>query len=162
MQISLEKGLKMRRLLVLVGAAVGLVPAAGLAQMAGGAPSGPTSEIRNSGGTHDTVNNPDLHDQLLRYRERELSDNVRAQSKGLGPSRPARKDEITAGAIVNDKTGIAIAKIEQVDPDGVVVSMGAAKIKVPAEALGHNKAGLLLDMTKSQFEQVVAQANTKH
>jgi hypothetical protein len=79
-----------------------------------------------------------------------------------GRVRPATKGELTAGAIVNDKTGIAIAKVEQVDPDGVVVSMGIAKVKVPAEAFGHNKAGLLLDVTKAQFEQVVAQANTAH
>jgi hypothetical protein len=51
-----------------------------------------------------------------------------------------------------------MAKIEQVDADGVVVSMGTAKVKVPVEAFGHNKAGLLLDMTRAQFEQVVAQA----
>ena len=79
-----------------------------------------------------------------------------------GRARPATKGELTPGAIVNDKTGAAIAKIESVDPDGVVVSMGAAKVKVPTEAFGHNKAGLLLDMTKAQFEQVVAQANTAH
>ena len=48
--------------------------------------------------------------------------------------------------------------IAEVDADGVVVSMGIAKVKVPAQAFGHNKAGLLLDMTKAQFEQVVAQA----
>jgi hypothetical protein len=77
----------------------------------------------------------------------------------LGPARPAKKDELVVGAPVNDKTGVAMAKVEQVDADGVIVSVGTAKIKVPAEAFGHNKAGLLLDTTKAQFEQVVAQAN---
>ena len=77
-------------------------------------------------------------------------------------TRPATKEELTAGATVNDKSGVAIAKIDQVDADGVVVSTGFAKVKVATEAFGHNKAGLLLDMTKAQFEQVVAQANTAH
>jgi hypothetical protein len=84
--------------------------------------------------------------------------NVGPNAGKSGRARPATKGELTPGAIVNDKSGIAIAKVEQVDPDGVVVSMGTAKVKVPAEAFGHNKAGLLLDMTKAQFEQVVAQA----
>ena len=76
----------------------------------------------------------------------------------FGPLRPAKANELVAGALINDKTGAPMAKIAQVDADGVVVSMGIAKVKVPAQAFGHNKAGLLLDMTKAQFEQVVAQA----
>jgi hypothetical protein len=88
--------------------------------------------------------------------------NARANGGKSERARPAKADELTAGAMVNDRSGAAIAKIEQVDADGVVVSTGLAKIKVPKEAFGHNKAGLLLDMTKAQFEQVVAQANTVH
>jgi hypothetical protein len=155
--MSLEKGVKMRRLLVLIGAVAGLVPAIALAQMSGGL-SAPTPDIRNSDlSMHDSA--PDLHDQLLKYRERERSDKIRAQSHNGGPSRPAHKDELTTGAVINDKTGAAIAKIDQVDADGVVVYNGVAKVKVPAAAFGHNKAGLLLDMTKADFEQVVASAN---
>jgi hypothetical protein len=86
----------------------------------------------------------------------------RANAGKSDHARPATKEELTAGATVNDKTGTAIAKIEQIDADGVIVSTGLAKIKVPAEAFGHNKAGLLLDMTKAQFEQVVASANAGH
>ena len=146
----------MRKLLVLLGIAAGLTPAGSSAQMAGGA----YTDIRNSDlGAHDTVTTPDLHDQLLRQRERERSDQIHAQLNSTGPSRPAKASELIAGAQVNDKTGIAMAKIEKVDPDGVVVSMGAAKVKVPVEAFGHNKGGLLLDMTKAQFEQVVAKAS---
>jgi hypothetical protein len=66
---------------------------------------------------------------------------------------------LTAGAPVNDKNGVAVARVQSIDPHGVVVSIGSAKVKVPVEAFGHNKAGLLLDMTKAQFEQVVAKAN---
>jgi hypothetical protein len=77
----------------------------------------------------------------------------------LGPARAAKLQELTAGATVNDKTGIAIAKIDQLDSDGVVVSTGTAKVKIPADAFGRNKAGLLLDMTKAQFDEIVAKAN---
>lgn len=146
----------MRRLLVVLGAAAGMIPAAGLAQLPGGRPL----DVRNSDlGAHDSFSTPDLHDQLLKQRERERSDAIHAQSTSLGPSRPAKASELAVGATVNDNTGLPMAKIEAVDPDGVVVSMGAAKVKVPADAFGHNKAGLLLDMTKPQFERLVAQAN---
>jgi hypothetical protein len=150
-----DKGVRVRSLLLLLGVAAGLVSAPALAQMAGGRPI----DIRNTDlGAHDTFSNPDLHDQLLRYRERERSDKIREQSKDRGPSRPAKPSELLAGATINDNTGVAMAKIETVDPDGVVVSMGTAKVKVPADAFGHNKGGLLLDMTKAQFEQAMAGA----
>lgn len=149
----------MRRSFVLLGAAAALASVASSAQMAGSGAGGRPLDVRNTDlGSHDSFSTPDLHDQLLQQRERELSDKIRAQSKGLGPSRPAKAAELTAGATVNDNTGTAMAKIESVDSDGVVVSIGLAKVKVPADAFGHNKAGLLLDMTKAQFEQVVAQA----
>ena len=138
---------------------IGVISAAASAQMSGGAPSGATPDIANSDlGSHDSFSTPDIHDMVVRQRERELSDKLSAQQQSGGPSRPAKASELTLGAMVNDKTGTPMAKITEVDPDGVVVSMGLAKVKVPAQAFGHNKAGLLLDMTKAQFEQVVAQA----
>jgi hypothetical protein len=117
-------------------------------------------DVRNTDlGAHDNFSTPDIHDQLLKQREREQSDQIRAHANQPGPSRPAKPSELLAGATVNDKTGLALAKIDSVDKDGIVLSMGTAKVKVPAEAFGHNKAGLLLDMTKAQFEQLVTRAN---
>ena len=107
----------MRKLLVLLGIAAGLAPAGSFAQMGGGPSGGGYTDIRNSDlGAHDTFTNPDLHDQLLRQRERELSDRIRAQLKSAGPSRPAKASELIAGATINDKTGIAMAKIEMATP----------------------------------------------
>lgn len=98
-------------------------------------------------------------DQYLQRKGlQDLTDEQRAAINKLGPSRTAKKDELVVGAAVNDKTGAPMAKIDAIDADGIVVAMGAAKVKVPAEAFGHNKAGLLLDLTKAQFEQVIAQA----
>src|SRR5438270_561278 len=149
----------MRMSLVFLGIVVGVTSPAASAQMSGGAPSGATPDIRNSDlGSHDSFSTPDIHDMVVRQRERELSDKLSAQQRSGGPSRPAKASELITGAVVNDKTGAPMATIAEVDADGVVVSMGMAKVKVPAQAFGHNKAGLLLDMTKAQFEQVVAQA----
>jgi hypothetical protein len=100
-------------------------------------------------------------DALTEYQNRRALNDLpgqrdsRALAAKLGPARPAKKSELAAGAPVNDNTGSAMAKIEQIDPDGVIVSMGAAKVKVPAEAFGHNKAGL----TTAQFQAMVAKAN---
>jgi preprotein translocase subunit YajC len=75
-------------------------------------------------------------------------------------SRQALASELTVGAVINDKSGAAIGTIEKVDPDGIVVATKTGKVKVPAEAFGHNKAGLLLDTSKADFDQIVAKANT--
>jgi hypothetical protein len=147
----------MRRSLVLFGIVAGLAPASAFAQATPSGSADYTNIVRsNSVGMPGQTTNP--ADQLTQRQGLQDLSTDRGGKNTSDKARPARKDELTVGAIVNDKTGIAIAKIEQVDLDGVVVSMGAAKVKVPAEAFGHNKAGLLLDMTKAQFEQVVAQA----
>lgn len=149
----------MRKSLLSLGIALVFTSSAGLAQMAGTGPGGRPLDIRNTDlGAHDSFSTPDMHDQLLKQRERELSDRLQGQSK-FGAARPAKKSELAAGAPVNDNSGAAMAKIDEVDADGVVVSMGAAKVKIPAEAFGHNKAGLLLDMTRAQFQQIVSKAN---
>jgi hypothetical protein len=143
----------MRSFLVLLGGAAALLPAAAIGQDR-------PLDIRNTDlGSHDSFSTPDLHDQILKQRERERSDQIHDQANRPGPSRPAKASELLAGATVNDKTGLAMAKIDSVDKDGIILSMGTAKVKVPAEAFGHNKAGLLLDMTKAQFEQLVTRGN---
>jgi hypothetical protein len=101
-------------------------------------------------------------DQYLQQRQINNLPNgqaPKAKAGNLGPSRPATAAELVVGAPVNDNSGEAMAKIDQVDADGVVVSMGGAKVKIPANAFGHNKAGLLLDVTKAQFGEIVAKAN---
>jgi hypothetical protein len=116
-------------------------------------------DIRNSDlGSHDSVNTPDLHDQLVRERQRELSEQLQEQNRSGGPTRPAKASELIVGTAVNDRSGVAMAKIDQVDPDGIIVSTPIGKVKIPADSFGHNKRGLLLDMTKAQFDQIVAKA----
>ena len=144
----------MRKLLILSAILIGFAPTIAFAQMRGG------PVINNN--VPGTGNSPSSTNPLDQYLQRkslqDLTDVQRAAISKLGPSRPAKKDELAVGASVNDNTGAPMAKIAELDADGVVVSMGMAKVKVPAQAFGHNKAGLLLDLTKAQFEQVVAQA----
>lgn len=149
----------MLKRLILLTIATAFASAPAFAQAVSG---GQTPQPGGNMGSSDVAsyNNSNITSQYLSQQQ---LGNLPAQQSAANAgksqrARPATKDELTPGAVVNDKTGVAIAKVETVDADGVVVSMGAAKVKVPAEAFGHNKAGLLLDMTKAQFEQVVAQA----
>ena len=158
------RGEGMNKFLILAGLVAVLGPAPALAQMAsGGAPQG-AADIRNSDmGAHDTATQPSNLDLMRNgIRSNDMDRTAQALRQKLGRSRPAKPAELTAGAAVNDNNGAAIGKIEAVQVDGVVLSNGIAKVKVPADAFGHNNAGLLLDMSKAQFDKIVAQANTAH
>jgi len=148
----------MRKLLVLSAVATGFYPANALAQaVSGGQAPQAGTEIRAN-----PYNSTNAVDQYLdRKQTNNLPDEpqVRAVGEKLGPARPAKAAELTLGATVNDKSGVAIAKIDQVDADGVIVSTPAGKVKIPTEAFGHNNRGLLLDMTKSDFDKIAAKAN---
>jgi hypothetical protein len=66
---------------------------------------------------------------------------------------------VVAGAQLLDKAGVAIGTIESVAADGAVVATLTGKVKVPLEAFGINKKGLLVDLSKKEFDTLVAQAN---
>jgi hypothetical protein len=163
-QLQRKGGCEMGKSLVWLGLVIAVTPASTFAQPAGTRDG--TNDVRSQSiGVPGQLTNP--VDQYVQRRAlQDLSgDKATAAQKyagKLGPARPAKVDELIAGAAVNDKTGVAIAKIEQVDPDGVVVSSGMSKVKVPTDAFGHNRAGLLLDMSKSQFDQIVASASVTH
>lgn len=148
----------MRKLLVFLSSLTALpaMPAAAQAVSGGQAPQNGGEVRANPYGSTNAV------DQYLQQKQ---INNVPGQrpanriASKLGPARPAAAAELTSGATVNDNTGVAMATIDKVEGDGVTLSVGTAKVKIPADAFGHNKAGLLLDMTKAQFEQIVTQAN---
>jgi hypothetical protein len=147
----------MRKSLVLFGIMASFAPAPAFTQASPSASADYTNIVKsNSVGMPSQTTNP--ADQLIQRQGLQDLSTARGGKTAQDKARPANKDELTVGATVNDKTGSAMARIDQVDPDGIVVSMGTARVKVPAEAFGHNKAGLLIDMTKAQFQQVVAQA----
>ena len=120
-----------------------------------------SGDIRNSDmGTHDRATQPSNLDIIQNgIRNNDVNREAGALRGKLGTARPAKAAELTNGAPVNDNTGAAMATIVSVDQDGVVVSTGAQKVKIPAGAFGHNNAGLLLDMSKADFLKIVAKAN---
>jgi hypothetical protein len=52
-----------------------------------------------------------------------------------------------------------MATIISVAADGVILATVTGKVKIPADAFGRNNAGLLLDMTKGDFDKIIAKAN---
>jgi len=148
----------MRKSTVLAAVLAGFLSVSAAAQS--GSRDGTNNVVSDRVGAPGTTPDP-----MTQYQHQRSMNNLsdgqdkRALAQKLGSARPAKSADLVAGAVVNDNTGSPMAKIEEVAPDGVIVSMGVAKVKIPADAFGRNKAGLLLDMTKAQFEQIVAKAN---
>lgn len=73
----------------------------------------------------------------------------------------AKPADIVAGSALSDSKGEPIGTVESVDAQGAVVASGTTRIRVPLESFGKNKNGLLLGITKAEFEAAVAKATAK-
>ena len=93
-----------------------------------------------------------------RWQTDAVRDAERPASSRKNASRPAKAEELTAGATIADNKGVELGYIKSVEPDGVVVATTAGQIKVPADAFGKNSKGLLIGMSKADFDKLVAQA----
>jgi hypothetical protein len=76
-----------------------------------------------------------------------------------GSAIPAKVSDILAQAAVSDTNGQPVGTIESVDADGAVIVTASGKVKVPLNAFGKNRKGLLIGMSKHDFEALVAKAN---
>jgi len=119
-------------------------------------PTNPYERPREMDANDQLLNSP--NDYLRRGVKDASIDQLTDEAKN-GRTRPAKPEEITAGAQLSDKAGVAIGTIESVETDGAVVATLAGKVKVPLEAFGINKKGLLVDLGKKDFDTLVAQAN---
>lgn len=146
---------------------VGAAAAAALTGTAAGAqvPTGP-GYPGGVPGTNDPYARPNEMgpNDKVTSREEQLREGMqraadkRAAEAGAGAARPAKAAEVTAGAAVADKAGKALGTVERVETDGVVVAAAAGKVKVPLEAFGKNRKGLLLAVSKAEFDGLVAKA----
>jgi hypothetical protein len=89
---------------------------------------------------------------------RKMDGRPRADASRRNASRPAKPAELTAGAAIADNKGTEVGHIKSVETDGVIVETAAGYIKVPADAIGKNNSGLLIGMSKADFDKLVAQA----
>jgi len=89
---------------------------------------------------------------------RRMDGRARATASRKDAARPATPADLTNGATIADSKGVEVGYIKSVDSDGVVVATQSGQVKVPANALGKNSKGLLIGMTKADFDKLVAQA----
>jgi hypothetical protein len=82
----------------------------------------------------------------------------RQKSARKGTAHPAKAEDLVVGAPIADKMGVEIGTIRGVEADGVVVATATGLIKIPADSLGKNSKGLLIGMSKADFDKLVAQA----
>jgi hypothetical protein len=152
----------MKLKLLNVGAVAVLMLSAGTATAQPQPPGAPPQQdpYKLPGG--DTGNN-DLssaasHDQQLFKGTRDYSD---AQAAKRGRSVAAKASDIVAGREVRDSKGVPVGSIESVALDGAVVATGTGRVMVPLEAFGKNRQGLVLSVTKAEFDTMVASASAQ-
>lgn len=110
-------------------------------------------EVRNGGDTYSR--------DAQRARDEAIARERGKGSKGGsgGGARPAEPDDVVVGAEVRDPKGVVVGTIESVSMAAAVIVTPAGKVEVPLEAFGKNAKGLLIPMSKADFDKAVAEAN---
>ncbi|HEX4737275.1 MAG TPA: hypothetical protein VH331_06920 [Allosphingosinicella sp.] len=110
-------------------------------------------------GAHDSSSLTSTVDQLQHGVQRADADRAAAIARSGGRAVPAKPGDIVAAATVFDLSGQTVGTIDAVDPDGAIVETVAGKVKVPLSAFGKNRNGLLIGVSKKDFEMLVTKAN---
>lgn len=88
----------------------------------------------------------DLMDDADRSRSRRARDRAVA----------ATRDDLAVGSEVRDSAGVPIARIAALNDQGVVLETSAgSKVEVGFDAFGKNRSGLLVGISKAQFDAAV-------
>lgn len=148
----------MRNIIIAAGLTLLFAKSAGAQLAPAGAIPGGQPELLKSL-EPDLATDPASIDELRHKMQKEKSARARARGKAE-QARPAQVAEILAGKEVHDTAGNIIASVEKVDAEGAVLRSGAAVVRVPIEGFGINKKGLLLNLTKRQFDEMIASSGT--
>lgn len=73
---------------------------------------------------------------------------------------PASPDDVRTGSEIRDSKGVVIGTVVSLSMSAAVVESSGGKVEVPLESFGKNDKGLLLGMTKAEFDAAVASANS--
>ncbi|MEZ0242777.1 MAG: hypothetical protein ACAH11_05340 [Sphingomonas sp.] len=137
--------------------------AAGTAHAQG--PGGPVTAPPPPPSAGQMVENPEVRnggDTYNRDAQRARDDAI-ARERGRGGSStrgsPAKPEDVVAGAEVRDPKGVVVGRIESVSVANAVVVTEVGSVQVPLEAFGKNAKGLLIPMSKKEFDVLVAEAN---
>ena len=80
------------------------------------------------------------------------------RAKRATRARPAKPEEVTAGRTVRDSRGAEVGTIESASMAAAVVVSANGKVEVPLESFGLDSKGLLIAITKAEFDTLVQQA----
>jgi hypothetical protein len=87
------------------------------------------------------------------------AERVREAQRKRDRARPAKPGEVTAGRAVHDARGVPLGTVESAGMSAAVVATSVGKVEVPLDSFGLNAKGLLLGLTKAEFDALVADAN---
>ena len=109
---------------------------------------------------HDSASLASTIDQLQHGVQMADAAHAAARARSAdGRAVPARPSDIVAAAAVFDLSGQVVGAVESVEADGAVVATATGRVKVPLNAFGKNRKGLLVGMPKKDFDTLVAKAN---
>lgn len=114
----------------------------------------PPGEVGQPGGRDGSIAQNSQMDSNWR---RDMEARKEAEKRG-DAAHPAKSADLVAGAEFADNKGVEVGYIKAIMSDGVVVATQAGQVKVPAEAFGKNSKGLLIGMSKADFDKLVAGA----
>ena len=80
---------------------------------------------------------------------------------GTSALQAASEADFKKGATVYDQSGAKIGKIQSYSASGVVVSTGKARAEIPLASFGRGDKGLVLGMSKADFEAATSAKKTK-
>lgn len=64
----------------------------------------------------------------------------------------ATSADVKAGANVFDQQGGSVGTVDSIDSEGVVISTGSARVKIPLSSVGVGSKGLVIGATKAELE----------
>ena len=73
---------------------------------------------------------------------------------------PAAAADVVAGRPLRDIKGEPIARVDAVDAQGVIVTAGSTRVRLPLNAFGKDEIGLLLGITADKFRALVVKATS--
>jgi hypothetical protein len=83
-----------------------------------------------------------------------------ATSSGPVATSLATAEDLKAGVTVFDSTGATVGTIESVTAGGAVIASGDLRAEVAAGSFAKNDRGLVIGMTKAEFEAAVNRAKS--
>ena len=125
----------------------------------GGMPNGPQTRPLGMG-ENDFASNPSVQDQINRAVTNAPNRGAADAAQGHVRTRPAKPEELVIGSAVRDRKGIAVGTIGIVDSEGAVVETATGKVKVPLDAFGIDKKGIVIGITKAEFDSLVTRATS--